>query len=310
MTGRVSAQVPQRIGVAALNWLAAHREHFRPRLRGDNASADEIKHRFKPVGELALIGQVLVREGVAGSRQAEQITQLLDFAWQDVLDGGELLHWLQRDEPLSPIPLEVYVPFRELGRRHPGIEEHLRLVERTVGWRALEAAPTRRLGLARFTARADLPAYADVADAARRTWLGQLPEPWTTDYHLAYAVTHAVFHLTDWGRCPAHLPTAVADYLALWLPAWTEEWAADRSWDLLGELLVVDACLPGPALDADIWQRYADAQDPGGAMPAYGSMPTGSAEDVFDLVHHPTLVAAFAATMATSHVLDTLSSAT
>lgn len=309
MTGnRVSPQLPHRIGVAALDWLSAQREHFRVRVQ-DDAPGDEVKQRFKPVAELAIIGRVLLREGVAGSHQTEQVTRLLDFAWQDVLDGGELLSWMQRDEPLSPIPMEVYAAFRELGRHHTGIENHLRLIDRTVSWRALEAVPNRRLGLTRFAARAGLPAYADVVDATRRTWLGQTPEPWTVDYNLAYAVTHTVFHLTDWGAHPAGLPAELADYLTLWLPAWIEEWAAYGHWDLLGELLVVDACLPRPTLDATTWQRYADAQDTAGAMPAHGAMPAGNAEDVFDIVHHPTLVAAFAATLATSHVLDTLSNA-
>lgn len=306
MTGTVvSPEVPHRVGAGALDWLDAHREHFR--VRADGVPADVVKERFKPVGELALVSGVLLREGVAGARQAAQVTSLLDFAWQDVLDGGELLYWLQRDEPLSPIPMEIYVPFRELGRRHPGIEDHLRLVSRTTSWRALEVVPNRRLGLARFTARAELPCYAEVADATGRTWLGQTPEPWTVDYHLAYAITHAVFHLTDWGRHPDTLPPDVADYLTLWLPAWLEEWTANRHWDLLGELLVVDACLPEPALDEETWRRYADAQSPEGAMPVHGAMPTGATDDVFDLVHHPTIVAAFAAAMATSRALTALS---
>lgn len=306
MTGKgLSPEVPHRVGVGALNWLVTNREHFR--VHSEGASLREARERLKPVGELAIIGKVLLREGVAGSRQTAQIAGLLDFAWQDVLDGGEVLHHMQRDEPLSPIPMEIYVPFRELGRRHPGVEEHLRVVARTTSWRSLEAIPHRRLGITRFAARAGLPAYADVEEAARRTWLGRTPEPWTVDYNLAYAVTHAVFHLTDWGQHPAGLPTDLVDYLTLWLPAWLDEWAEERHWDLLGELLVVDACLPAPVLDEEIWQRYADAQSPAGSMPAYGAMPTGTTEDVFDLVHHPTLVAAFAATMATSHALAALS---
>jgi hypothetical protein len=181
------------------------------------------------------------------------------------------------------------------------------VVARTTSWRALETVPQRRLGIARFAARAGLPAYTDTADALRRTWLGQTPEPWTVDFHLAYAVTHAVFHLTDWGQDPAALPSDLVDYLTLWLPVWIAEWADQRHWDLLGELLVVDACLPAPALDEDVWRRYAAAQSPAGAMPVQGEMPTGTADHVFDLVHHPTIVAAFAAAMATSRALAALS---
>ncbi|WP_242587232.1 hypothetical protein [Streptomyces sp. MST-110588] len=289
-----------------MNWLEAHREHFRLRLNRDTP-ARQVKERLKPVGELALVGRILTREGVTGSRQAAQIRRLLDFAWQDVLEGGEVLAWMQRDEPLSPVPLELYVPFRELGYSHPGVAEHARLVSRTTSWRALEAPPSRRLGIARFAARAGLPAGIDEPAAVRRTWLGHTPEPWTVDHHIAYAVTHTVFHLTDWGERLGNLPEDIARYLTLWLPVWTEEWALHRHWDLLGELLVVDACLPRPALDTGIWQRYADAQSPEGAMPVQHTMPTGDAGEIFDLVHHPTLVAVFASTMAVSRAMTALS---
>ncbi|MFC4857334.1 DUF6895 family protein [Actinophytocola glycyrrhizae] len=71
----------------------------------------------------------------------------------------------------------------------------------------------------------------------------------------------------DWGRHPDHLPAELADYLSLWLPVWIDEWATHRHWDLLGELLVVDACLPEPALDDAVWRYFAAAQTQEGAMP-------------------------------------------
>ncbi len=39
-------------------------------------------------------------------------------------------------------------------------------------------------------------------------------------------------------------------------------------------------------------------------MPIHREMPEGDAAEVFDLVHHPTLVAAFASAMATSRALS------
>lgn len=87
---------------------------------------------------------------------------------------------------------------------------------------------------------------------------------------------------------------------------WTEECIERRHWDLLGELLATDACLPKPALDTESWQHLAVAQTTAGALPAIGDVPTGDADEVFELVYHPTLVAAFAATLATSRVLTAL----
>lgn len=324
------------VGARAISWLSQHREGFRP-TRDEPADplkltdpADpgttsyapptlpaaptppgygrdwEIKDRLKPIGELAQISKVLFREGVAGSRQAALTRQLLDYAWRELLDGGQLLGWMHRQEPVSPIPFEIYVPFKELGYQDPAFEESIRRTHRLITWSALEALPVRRLGLASSERRFGLEPSIPLDFATRQTWLGQRPEPWTLELNIGYSVTHTVFHLTDWGERPEGLPPDLADYLATWLPAWIEDWLEIGHWDLLGELLVVDACLPEPALDARAWQAFADVQTPSGAMPAEGAMPQGDPDDVFDIVYHPTLVAAFASVLATSRSMGAL----
>jgi hypothetical protein len=292
-----------RVGDRALAWLDANRERFRL-TDEDLASGRGIVERLKPVGELAINMRVLAREGVAGSRQHDSSVRLLDHAWRDLLDGGNLLAELQRQEPLSPVPLEIYASLHELGHRHPELERAIDLARGTASWRALEMMPTRRLGLLNAERKIGLAPSGDVDQALAATWLGRMPEPWTVQLHIAYDITHTVFHLTDWGAAPERVPQEIADYLALYLPAWTADWAELEHWDLLGELLVVDACLPAPVLDAGMWERYAAAQAPDGAMPVRGAMPAGDPDEVFDQVHHPTLVAAFASAMATSRALS------
>ncbi|MFJ4964391.1 hypothetical protein EES43_11180 [Streptomyces sp. ADI96-02] len=294
------------VGAKALGWLHEHRDGFR--LEDDPDPETGYLDRFKPLGELALICKVIFREGVAGSQQSALSHQLLDHAWHRLLDSGERLLTGQRHEPLSPIPLEVYVPFRELGFRHPELEVALRLNHRLSSSAALEVLPVRRLGLSAIERRFGVEPNTPETAALAHTWLARRPEPWTVEGHIAYDVTHTVFHLTDWGEKPAGLPVDVADYLALWLPAWLDDWLDLGRWDLLGELLVVDACLPEPTLDAAAWQGFAQAQQPDGAMPVAGDMPEGDEEEVFDLVYHPTLVAAFASALALSRALSDLTS--
>lgn len=293
-----------QVGERALDWLNAHREHFR--LTDDDlATPRATTERLKPIGELAVNMRVLTREGVAGTRQHEQSARLLEFAWRDLLDGGNVLAELQLHEPLSPVPLEVYASFHELGHRHPGVEEGIGLSRSTACWRALEMPPNRRLGLLNAERRLGLPPSGDMAEALAATWLGRTPEPWTVQYYIAYDITHTVFHLTNWGETPDRIPPAVAEYLSLYLPAWLDDWADLEQWDLLGELLVVDACLPRPTLDAELWARYAAAQCDSGAMPPLRGMPDGDdPAELFDLLHHPTLVAAFASAMAVSRALS------
>ncbi|WP_369199799.1 hypothetical protein [Streptomyces sp. PU-14G] len=291
------------VGDRALIWLDAHRDHFRL-TETDRERGSALIERLKPVGELALNMRMLFREGVAGSRQHERAGSLLDFAWRELLDGGNVLASLQHDEPFSPVPLEIYAIFHELGHRHPGLERALETTRRTATWQALELLPNRRLGLLNAERRMGLAPRGDIAEATAATWLGRHPEPWAVQMHIAYDITHTVFHLTNWGEAPERLPEPLAEYLTLYLPAWSADWAELEHWDLLGELLVVDACLPRPALDAELWQRYAAAQSETGAMPLVGRMPEGDPAEVFDTVHHPTLVAAFASAMATSRSLS------
>ncbi|MGV9278391.1 DUF6895 family protein [Streptomyces griseosporeus] len=295
------------VGVRAIEWLWAHRDGFR--LETDVDPEVGFLERFKPVGELAQVCKVLFREGVAGSQQSRLARQLLDHVWRETLDGGLMLVRGQRTEPFSPVPFEVYLPFRELGYSQPGIERAATLNHRLLSCAAFETTATRRLGMSAFQRRFGLTPRPPEAESYARTWLARTPEPWTVEGHTAYDITHAVFHLTDWGEHPDRLPADAAAYLETWLPVWIDDWTDLRRWDLLGELLVVDACLPRPTLDEQAWQAFAAAQQPDGAMPAVREMPTGDPDEVFDIVYHPTLVAAFASTLATSRSLSDLAAA-
>lgn len=189
-----------RVGVQALEWLWAHRDGFR--LEEDVDPEIGFLERFKPIGELALVCKVLFREGVAGSRQAQLARQLLDHAWRDTLDGGRMLVRGQRIEPFSPVPFEVYLPFKELGHSQPELERATVLNHRLDSWVRSAVSPTRRLGLSAFQRRFGLTARPPEAEPAATTWLAGTPEPWTVEGHTAYDITHTVFHLTDWGRTP------------------------------------------------------------------------------------------------------------
>ncbi|WP_328317874.1 DUF6895 family protein [Streptomyces sp. NBC_00388] len=292
------------VGSRALEWLYAHRDGFRLEDHPDPEVG--VLDRFKPLGELALIGKVIFREGVAGSQQAATAHKLLDHAWHEILDSGARLADGQTREPLSPVPFEVYVPFKELGYSNPQVEAAARLNHRLLSRQVLEVLPVRRLGLSAMERRFGLAPGLPEDEAAGRTWLAHRPEPWTVEGHIGYDITHTVFHLTDWGENPSGLPPDIAGYLATWLPVWLDDWLDLGRWDLLGELLVVDACLPEPTLDPAAWRGFAAAQQPDGAMPVQAAMPEGDEEYVFDLVYHPTLVAAFASALAVSRAMADL----
>ncbi|MFG1809591.1 DUF6895 family protein [Streptomyces sp. NPDC049040] len=280
----------------ALRWLGSMRRCFA--LPADVTTDADPNTTLKPLGELAELAQVIhALHPVEPVRQAA--ADLFGFAWKET-GGGELFVELVRGEPVATYPVELYGVFARAGLRHPGAEELIGATTALRRWRVPREDHTRTLNVLNAERRIGLPPHADFDAVFARTGLGRCPEPWALDRRAAYGITHDVFHVTDWGRTPGRLPAPQADYLRLWLPAWTETWAEERLWDLVGEFLAVSACLPGSPHDPVAWRRFAGSRTAEGAVPESGDPPPHDAPpgEAFSACHHSTLVAAFAATLA------------
>ncbi|MEU9390258.1 hypothetical protein AB0D86_09670 [Streptomyces sp. NPDC048324] len=292
----MTAAPTRQVEEAALAWITGHRGRF---ALGDDALAPDgrVNSTWKPLGELAQVCATLARRTPRADPLHARVHDLLAFAWRETGEG-ELFLRLQRAEPFATYPLEVYAAFASAGLRHPGYEEAAATVARTRGWRLTEQDPTRSLGVLLAERTSGLRPHTTPERMLARTWLGGLPEPWTFERASGYAVTHVVFHLTDWGRGGPGVPQTLAGYLADWLPAWLETCLEARMWDLACELLATAALLPAPPGAAALggaWSRIADAQHGCGALPEEGrfdALPDGA-----DFTHsyHSTLMAAFAA---------------
>lgn len=312
--GARAAAALQDVTLAALAWLDGHREFFR---LPPQVTARGVDHNttLKPLGELTQLSLSLTRVSSPGGPVHRAARALLDFAWQETRQGALYLD-LARAEPHATHFVEMYVPFAEAGFHHRGFEDFARMMAGTRSWAATEQEPTRRLSVLRAQQRLGAastgPADTDaVLRAAHRTWLGGRPEPWAFEGPSGYALTHHVFHVTDWGVRPEGLSDDLAEYLAHWLPAWLDTCLEEEFWDLAGELLAVQASLPsgaapdggptdpvGPA--GTPWQRFAAAQGSDGAYAEKGPVPAGDDRGTFLACYHPTLVAAFASALARS----------
>ncbi|MFE2647884.1 DUF6895 family protein [Streptomyces nigra] len=285
------------VGAAALAWLSAHRDEF---ALGEGALAadGQVDATWKPLGELAQTCASVCAHTPAGDPLHATAAELLRYAWRQT-GQGELFPRLQRLEPFATYPLEIYSVFASAGLRHPGYETSAATTARTRGWRLTEQDPTRRLGVLKAERRAGIRRAEDAGEVLRHTWLGGLPEPWTFERSAGYALTHVVFHLTDWGRAPDAVPADLAGYLGHWLPAWLDTCLDAGMWDLSCELLVVAAGLPDPP-DLETlraaWPRIAGAQCASGALPQQDHPDLGGDREP-DFLHcyHSTLMAAFAA---------------
>ncbi|MFE6286307.1 DUF6895 family protein [Streptomyces sp. NPDC057877] len=287
--------VPAELARTALAWVSAHRDRF---VLDDDALAvdGEVNRSWKPLGELAQVCATVTARTPRPDPLHAPAADLLDFAWRQT-GRGALFRRMQALEPFATYPLEVYAAFASAGFRHHGYEASAAVVARTRGWRRTEQYPTRRLGVLKAERRSGVRPHERAPRALDRTWLGGLPEPWTFERAAGYAVTHVVFHLTDWGRSPEGVPPRLADYLLHWLPPWLDTCLEARMWDLGCELLAVAASLPrppAPDLLTDAWGRLATARRPSGAIPEEDGPGTG---DEFTDCYHSTLMAVFAAAL-------------
>ncbi|WP_206337371.1 hypothetical protein [Streptomyces sp. Z26] len=300
----------ERVSLAALSWLRAHLTDFRLPERVTDPHVDR-NTTLKPLGELAQLTLSTLRSSPPGSEQHRLSREMLDFAWRET-GRGDLFLSLVRGEPHATYPMELYGAFAEAGLRHAAFEEYARFAVTTRAWQLCEYEPTRALGLFNTLRRMGVATHGSVglggteaaehAELARRTWLGGLAEPWAFEVHAGYAMTHHVFHVTNWGEAPAQLPADLGEHLARWLPPWLDGCVECEQWDLTGELLAVAACLPEPYARAvpvaDAWHAFAGAQNVAGAVAEDGPPPVRETADTFLDCYHSTLVAAFAGVLA------------
>ncbi|MFV0132356.1 DUF6895 family protein [Streptomyces sp. HMX87] len=305
----------RRVQEAAVAWLSAHRDRFA--LRDDALAAEgQVNRTWKPLGELVQVCATLMACTPPSDPVHARARDLADFGWEQT-GKGELFLGMQALEPFATYPLEVYAAFVRAGYRHSRYEQSAALVARTRGWRLTEQYPTRRLGVIEAERRSGIPPHGQVPQALDRTWLGGLPEPWTFERASGYALTHVVFHLTDWGRTVRGVPPGLADYLLHWLPPWLDTCLEARMWDLSCELLAVAVSLPRlPEADVldDAWRRLAAAQHTSGALPEEGAVRDAAQEPgsggagsdqepyAFTDCYHSTLMAAFAAALTSARL--------
>jgi hypothetical protein len=257
---------------------------------------DDRDSAYKPLGETALATSLVLREGVAGPAELAAARALVQFAWGQFRDG-DFLYERQVGHPLVTDPLETYAHFVRAGIRHERMDHLLAHLADLDSARAIEMMPNRRLAVANARRVARVRDDHDWSTLAADTWLGATPEPWAIDWMTGYNMTHTVFHITDWGAHPELLPTEIRDYLRVWLPVWVDVWQEVAQFDLVGELLAVDACLTEPVCDAQGWNRLARAQHPNGLLPRDADPVDTDPRQAFKDHEHTAVVAVVAGTI-------------
>ena len=125
------ARSAHRVASRALDWLGRfHTLATFP--AGTTAELADPDSTYKPLGETALVASLVLREGVAGPRQAHTARELLDFAW----DASGVTVSIENAVPPGTEPVAAR------GARHgiPGMRERAQL---TGGTLAIDTAGDR-----------------------------------------------------------------------------------------------------------------------------------------------------------------------
>lgn len=246
---------------AALGWIEANLIQF---ALPTGPTTETTLKAIKPLGEL-----VLVIDKIA--ERHSKFEALLKWSWKEFRGGELMLDILIARHDLIVLTT-IYASFVNRGFSNPRLDQWIAYLRATAAHEGIEFPRWRRLDVDHALAKLDGERLS--ADSLRDTWIALRPEPWLMSDDTAYAVTHTLFYITDFGQAGHLLPDDIRDYLYLWLPAWLEISRRQRNFDLFAEWLMVAAY----AGFDDIFAKHAAVlvahQRSDGVFPG----PSGSAE--------------------------------
>jgi hypothetical protein len=214
-------------------WICSNKNNF-SHLKGK--TPDNQLKLLKPIGELALCCDIMIRNGI----QIENANSILHWAWRELNEGKFLLQALIARPSLLMIS-SLYSNFHRNGYYNESLFNLIAYYEKSDITRAMQYPYWRRLDL--DLAFYNLGISKKFYPKQEATWAYNQPEPWLIDNDSAYALTHEVFYLTDFGEMADYLHKKTAEYLKQWLSTWRQIFLMDDNLDIYTELLMVSLCI-------------------------------------------------------------------
>ncbi|MFM0330108.1 DUF6895 family protein [Paraburkholderia strydomiana] len=202
--------------------------------RADPPFAKAYVARLKPISELALTVWILKRCGL----QVPFLDSAAEWAWQECEQGRRLVALLLARNDFLPC-CALYAPLFQLGYRCEALDIALAMLSRSTMAAALPLQPWSKLAMRYNLWQLGL---SRCPGTAKDLYIQARPEPWVISGEVAYAITHEVFYLTDFGFRPLQ-DRDVRDYLKTWTPYWAKSFAAEGDDDLTAEFAMVSTCL-------------------------------------------------------------------
>ena len=194
-----------------------------------------------------------------------------------------------------------YLSLRTTGYRSEFHENTLERMHSRGYLFAAEVVPHRVLDREYFLWKAAvLPIEPDWAKLYAKTILAMAPDSLHIDREGAYAITHTLFYLSDWGRKPPPFSDAESDRVAQIVDSLIVHYWRLSHWDILGELLLNRVSLRASAshIVAAASVAFFNAWRSDGCIPAEGveipglkeSPPAEHRAIIFRACYHTTLV--------------------
>jgi uncharacterized protein DUF6895 len=240
-----------------LGWVKQHQSEF------SLTNASDTEHYLqllKPLGELVLTCDLLAQ----GKYLLQDAMDLLEWSWRELKDG-QVLHDLLLSRPDLIILTSIYSSFHRNGFRRDQTWSLIEYLAKTSFARAVQFPNWRRLDYEHALEQLRVGKISQRSLSS--AWSAQWPEPWLIEHDSAYALTHEIFYITDFGRKPTRLKPKASSFVLLWLPTWIEIFLRQDNWDLVSELLMVGACLPKFNHSNDTFGRMAKVIKKNGYLP-------------------------------------------
>jgi len=245
----------------ALRWVRDRLDYFNP-LRCQST----MKFKFALKASVELVLQCALVKHRAGETPLAEVTT---FLWAEVFSKPALQEYLLESD-CDLLAFGFYSSLRLCG--FEDLEYRARL-ERLLaqGYPVMvERMPSRELDLVYSLTRAELPLQGLSPQASySRSLLAKHPPLYNLTDQDAYAITHTLFFLTDFGQVLNPMFSSEDNaYFAWALPRLLQYYLHKRDWDLSGELLIA---MSGVGLNhlplfRDAWSVLIAAQGEDGSF--------------------------------------------
>ena len=232
---------------------------------------------LKPLGELVLTMEIFHSYGY----RKNESEIFISHAWDAVSKGDVLLNALAARPDLIVLS-SLYANFKKFGCVNNKLEKLVLHLINTDSCQGLEFPYWRKLDLFHAAESLGVRRMPEVAD--KDCWFYRCPEPWVMSNDIAYAVTHDVFYLSDFGRHGiARFSKKSLEYLRVWTPSWLRIFSDQENWDIVSELLMVSQCIDNKKQEENFYSLLIGAQESDGLIPS----PKGAGKQLLDFEINP-----------------------